>query len=60
MSKMEKQVEGLREIVFKMLNFTNMYCLVLDHEMIVKFVNLSLALDLGYESYEEYDRSLLA
>jgi hypothetical protein len=53
MSKMEKQVEGLREIVFKMLNFTNMYCLVLDHEMIVKFVNLSLALDLGYESYED-------
>jgi hypothetical protein len=36
-----------------MLNFTNMYCLVLDKEMVIKFANLSLALDLGFESYEE-------
>lgn len=47
------ELEELRNIIFNMLNFTNMYCLVLDQEMIIKFVNLSLALDLGYKSYEE-------
>lgn len=36
-----------------MLNFTNMYCLVLDQNMVIKFVNLSLAIDLEYETYEE-------
>jgi hypothetical protein len=47
------ETEKLKKIIFSMLNFTNMYCLVLDHEMHVKFVNLSLAIDLGFESYEE-------
>jgi len=47
------ELENLREIIFNMLNFTNMYCLVLNKEMVIKFVNLSLAIDLGYKSYEE-------
>lgn len=47
------ELEQLRTVIFNMLNFTNMYCLVLDQEMVIKFVNLSLALDLGYKSYEE-------
>jgi transcriptional regulator with PAS, ATPase and Fis domain len=47
------EIKQLREVIFNMLNFTNMYCLVLDNEMTIKFVNMSLALDLGYESYNE-------
>ena len=47
------EVRSLREIIFNMLNFTNMYCLVLDQDMLIKFVNLSLAIDMGYETYEE-------
>ncbi len=50
---MSKEIEELRTIIFNMLNFTNMYCLVLNQEMIIKFINLSLALDLGFQSYEE-------
>lgn len=45
--------EELRNIIFTMLNFTNMYCLVLDENMNVKFVNTSLALDMGFNSYED-------
>ena len=47
------ELESLREIIFNMLNFTNMYCLVLDQEMVIKFANLSLAIDMGYKSYDE-------
>lgn len=43
----------LSEIIFMMLNFTNMYCLALDDQIRIKFVNLSLATDLGYQSYNE-------
>lgn len=50
---MSEEVKELREIIFNMLNFTNMYCLVLDQKMIIKFVNSSLALDLGYSSYQD-------
>lgn len=53
MSQLEQEVKELRETIFNMLNFTNMYCLVLDTEMVIKFINQSLALDLGYKSYEE-------
>lgn len=53
MSKLEQEVKELRETIFNMLNFTNMYCLVLDPQMVVKFINQSLALDLGYESYDK-------
>jgi len=47
------EVKELREIIFDMLNFTNMYCLALDGEMNIKFVNKSLSMELGYESYKE-------
>lgn len=43
----------LSEIIFMMLNFTNMYCLALDDQIKIKFANLSLAMDLGYQSYSE-------
>lgn len=53
MSNLQKEVEQLRKIIFNMLNFTNMYCLALDEKMTIKFVNTSLALDLGFKSYHD-------
>lgn len=50
---MSTETEELRNVIFNMLNFTNMYCLVLDRQMTVQFVNMSLAMDLGYKSYDE-------
>lgn len=47
------EIEELRNVIFNMLNFTNMYCLVLDQSISIKFVNMSLAIDLGYSSYKE-------
>jgi len=52
-SNLETEVNELRNIIFSMLNFTNMYALVLDQEMIIRFVNKSLSFDLGYTSYTE-------
>lgn len=49
--KILRELKELREVIFNMLNFTNMYCLVLDNKLVIKFVNLSLAIDLGFESY---------
>lgn len=51
--RMGREMQELREVIFNMLNFTNMYCLVLNDQLIIKFVNLSLAMDLGYDSYTE-------
>jgi len=53
MSDLEEQVKELRNIIFNMLNFTNMYVLVLDEAMVIKFANMSLAIDLGLESYND-------
>jgi PAS domain S-box-containing protein len=52
-NNLETEVSELRNIIFSMLNFTNMYALVLDQQMVVRFVNTSLALDLGYKSYND-------
>lgn len=43
----------LSEIVFKLINFTNTYILVLDEESNIKFANNSLAIRLGFESYND-------
>lgn len=51
--KLEEEVRQLRAIVFNMLNFTNIYVLVLDRNMDIKFANNSLAIDLGFKSYKE-------
>jgi hypothetical protein len=53
MSNLEEEVKGLRNTIFNMLNFTNMYILVLDCEMQIKFANNSLAMDLGFKNYTE-------
>lgn len=51
MSKLEEQVKQLRNTIFNMLNFTNMYILVLNEKMEIKFANNSLAIDLGFDNY---------
>jgi hypothetical protein len=52
MSDLQKQVKELRNTIFNMLNFTNMYILVLDEKMEIKFANNSLAIDLGLNKYQ--------
>lgn len=51
--KILRELKELREVIFNMLNFTNMYCLVLDNKLVIKFVNLSLAIDLGFKCYTD-------
>jgi len=53
MSKLEDQVKELRKVIFDILNFTNMYVLVLNEKMIIKFANNSLATDLGFKKYND-------
>lgn len=45
-------IEKLMETIFNMLNYANMYILILDEKMEIKFINQGLAIDLGLESYE--------
>lgn len=52
MSKASKEFK-LINTIFKMLNYANMYIIILDEKMEVKFMNQSLASDLGFESYED-------
>lgn len=52
-STLEDEVKELRNIIFNMLNFTNMYSLVLDQNLIVRFANASLSIDLGFKGYTE-------
>lgn len=54
----EKQPEKLRvtklvKTIFDMLNYANMYVLVLDDKMEIKYVNQSLAVDLGFKNYKK-------
>lgn len=50
-TSLENRVKDLRGIIFKMLNFTNMYTLILDQNLIIRFANSSLAIDLGFDGY---------
>jgi transcriptional regulator with PAS, ATPase and Fis domain len=51
--ELKNQVKNLRRTIFNMLNYANMYVLVLDEKMEVRFANSSLALDLGFNNYKE-------
>ena len=53
MSDLKEQVKQLRATIFHMLNYANMYVLVLDEKMEVKFANNSLAQDLGFNDYND-------
>jgi hypothetical protein len=48
-----EEIKQLKNIIFNMLNFTNIYTLVLDKSMKIKFANNSLAKDLGFDTYKE-------
>jgi len=50
---LEDQVKQLKNIIFNMLNFTSIYVLILDNRMNIKFINNSLAVDLGFRTYKE-------
>ena len=51
--ELKEQVKQLRRTIFQMLNYANMYVLVLDEKMDIKFANNSLAVDLGFNGYKE-------
>lgn len=53
MSSLKEQVKQLRSTIFNMLNFTNIYVLILNQKLEIKFANMSLANDLGFDSYKE-------
>lgn len=52
-NNLEYEVRELRNIIFNMLNFTNMYSLVLDQNLTIRFANASLSIDLGFKEYTE-------
>lgn len=43
----------VKRTIWNMLNYANMFVLVLNHDMKIKFINWSLAKALGFESEEE-------
>lgn len=47
------KIEQLRKTIFNMLNYANMYVLVLDQAMIIRYANNSLAIDLGFDNYRD-------
>jgi hypothetical protein len=53
MPNLEEQVNKLRKTIFDMLNYANMYVLVLDEKMEVGYANNSLAIDLGLDKYSD-------
>jgi hypothetical protein len=52
-NSLEDEIKDLRNIIFNMLNFTNMYALVLDQNLVVRFANSSLSIDLGFKGYTD-------
>jgi PAS domain-containing protein len=49
----QNKLNMMQRSLLDMMNYANMYVLVLDKNMTIQFVNTSLANDLGYESYED-------
>lgn len=52
MSELE-EVKKLRKTIFNMLNYANMFVLVLDEIMTIRYSNNSLAKTLGFETYKD-------
>jgi len=50
---LEGQIAKLRNTIFQLLNYANMYVVVLDEAMIIKYANTSLAKDLGFDIYKD-------
>jgi hypothetical protein len=47
--RLEQESIGLRKAIWDMLNYANMYVILLDSRMIIRLINWSLATDLGFE-----------
>jgi len=44
------QMEKIQLSILEMLNYANMYVLILDEKMRIKFINYSLAIELGFKN----------
>lgn len=53
LNEKERESIDLRKAIWDMLNYSNLYIIALDHNMIIKLINWKLATDLGFE--EETD-----
>jgi len=51
--KTDEKVKKLRKTIFNMLNYANMFVLVLDEKIIIRYANNSLAKTLGFETYKD-------
>ena len=51
--KLESESYVLKKAIWDMLNYANMYVLLLDCDMTIRLVNWSLATDLGFENEQE-------
>lgn len=50
---LDNEIRKLRKTIFNMLNYANMFVLVLNEEMTIKYSNNSLAKTLGFDTYKD-------
>lgn len=48
--KLKKESTALKKAIWDMLNYANIYVVLLDKNMIIRLINYSLANDLGYKN----------
>lgn len=51
--KLKEESSVLKKAIWDMLNYAQMYVLLLDSKMIIRLINWSLATDLGFEDEKE-------
>jgi hypothetical protein len=52
-AKLKQESTVLKKAIWDMLNYANMYVLLLDDRMIVRLINWSLAKDLGFDNEKQ-------
>lgn len=50
---LRRESSVLKKAIWDMLNYANIYVVLLDSDMIIRLINWSLATDLGYESEKD-------
>lgn len=53
LNDLKQESNILKKAIWDMLNYSNIYAVLLDSKMIVRLINWSLATDLGFESEKE-------
>ena len=53
LDRTKKELGATRKAIWDMLNYANMYVVILDKEMRIKLINYSLATELGFASEDE-------